>query len=69
LLADPFSSGTEFKLILRFERRLLVDRRDGSFDFTDDRRSGTITTGIPPCFNTSRRALPLAIELTVLVDA
>jgi hypothetical protein len=71
LLAEPFKSGAEDKLALRLDRRLLVDRSDGSlldFDLTDDRLSGTTTTGIPPFRQTARRAFPLDMELIVLDD-
>jgi hypothetical protein len=52
------------------DRRLLVDRNDGVLlDLTEDRRSGTMTTGTPPFFHTSRRALRLEMELVVAVEA
>ena len=64
-------TGTDVRLWLLFVLRLLVDRRDGSLllDLTEDLRSGTMTTGIPPVFRTSRRALWLEMVLDVPVEA
>jgi hypothetical protein len=60
--------GDEPRLIVLLERRLDVDRSEGSLLDLEDLRSGTTTTGIPPLFQTSRRAFPLATELVVMVD-
>lgn len=64
---DVCETGTELGLRLL---RLLVDRREGSLllPLTDDRRSGITTTGTPPLFHTSRRALRLDSELQVAVE-
>jgi hypothetical protein len=60
LYFDDCDSGAEFRDMLRFVLRLLVDLRDGGLeDFVDERRSGITTTGIAPLFRTSRRDLPL----------
>ena len=67
-----FSSGTEPTLRLLCDLRLVVERSDGSrldFDFTDERRSGTTTTGMPPFLQISRRTLALDSELTVVLEA
>ena len=63
-------NGADLRLLLLFDRWLPVDRRDGTVfvDFTEVLRSGITTTGIPPFFHTSRRALRLATELTVPVE-
>src|SRR3569833_3290045 len=66
LLLEICSRGTEPWLWLLLDLRLLVDRSDGSLlDLTDDFRSGTMTTGIAPFFQTSLLALPLEMELNV----
>ncbi len=71
MLLDIWDKGAELRLWLLLERRLLVDRKDGSLllDLTDDRRPGTTTTGMPPFFQTSRRAFPLEMEFMVPVEA
>jgi len=56
--------------MLRLVFLLLVDRRDWGLDLLEERRSGTITTGIPPLFITSLRDLPLEeVVLTVVLEA
>ena len=71
MLLDICDRGTEFKLWLLFDLQLLVERNDGSLlaDLTEDRRSGTTTTGMAPFLQISRRALVLATELIVPVEA
>jgi len=60
LYFDDCDKGAESTDILRLVFRLLVDLRDGALDdFEDDRLSGMTTTGIPPFFQTSLRALPI----------
>lgn len=58
-------------LWLRLDTRLLADWSERSWllDLFDDWRSGMTTTGMPPLFLTSRRALWLDIELAVEFDA
>lgn len=56
--------------MLLFVLRLLVDLSEGVFDdFTEDRRSGMTTTGIPPLLRTSRRDLLLDFVLVVVLEA
>ena len=70
MLFDICDSGAELKLWLRLDRRLLVDRSEGSLlDLTEERRSGTITTGMPPFLQISRLAFPLDTEADVPDDA
>ena len=70
LALDWLDNGAELRLLLLFDRWLPVDRRDGAVfvDLTDVLRSGMTTTGMPPFFHTSRRALRLATELTEPVE-
>lgn len=71
--AECFDRCTEPRLLLLLEWRLFVDRSDGApedlLDLRDSLRSGMMTTGIPPFFQTSRRAFRLAIEFIVPEDA
>jgi hypothetical protein len=71
MLLDCRDTGpAEPKLWLRLDRRLLVDLNDGSLlDLVDDRRSGMTTTGMPPFFWISRRALRLEMELWVVLES
>lgn len=62
--------GAELSDMLRLVLLLLVDRSDGGRDLLEERRSGTITTGIPPLLITSLRDLPLDdVVLTVVLEA
>jgi hypothetical protein len=63
---EDADKGAAVKDLLRFDRLLLVDLRDGDFeDLVDDLLVGMTTTGIPPSFRTSR--IDFALELVLLV--
>ena len=66
------SSGAEPMLMVRFERLLDVERKEGvrlDLALLEDRRSGTTTTGMLPLFHTSRLARPLVMDVTVELEA